>query len=707
MERSVISKGKTVEQAVERALALLEVSKKEVSIEIIDNESRGFLGLNARPAVVRVSLLPIGIPEMAAPYSSVNTPATVISTDRRAVGVLGQSTVAESTAVVTLPAEESGHDSLGPTPIADEGKIWIAEGQIAMHIPDGASLPMIDAFKSGDILINGTALLAGQSAAVSGEDVIDIRLAGESKDSTWQLDIDNDGMKASLQIEPGYHITRTLMDTEPNPRLMLRVAQNKKPAAIDPQEIYQQLRAKEITFGMDSSMIELACRAEKAGRFVIASGQPVIHGQDGIFELQTDAAARKVQPKLRENGTIDYRETREFPSILEGERIGTIIPSQPGIDGRDIYGKVILAPVVHDIQIIPGKDVQLSEDGRDAFALKSGMPSQTRQGHYVKLSMIPKLMHSGDVNLATGNIHFRGDVEISGAVQDTMEVEAEGNIRVRGNINMAQIMAGDSLIVHANVLSSRIIVGQLQLFYGQMAPMLIYVREQVELMKQAVHQVSSASAFKINDLDQTGLAPLFQVLFQGRFKWMMEQLERLLRLEEQYQSALKEEWTRYFQEIRNGFMNKENSTFRTAEDLESFIRRTNYLYTLASAPVVERNFARLHFVQNSTVRCGGDVIVEKGAYNAHLHCEGTLESTGTLRGGTYFAAEGMVLQEVGSPGTGTTKLHVDVKARIKAARILAGTTIQIGERIHQCMEDVEHLEFWLNSNDQIVWKGRE
>ncbi|WP_158523980.1 FapA family protein [Paenibacillus bovis] len=707
MERSVISKGKTVEQAVDRALALLEVSKKEVSIEIIDNESRGFLGLNARPAVVRVSLLAASVAEMGA-LSSMNLhTATPVSVDRHTVGILEQGMSAESAAVVTLPPVDLYADlTLGSNKL-EEGKIWIADGQIAMHIPDGANLPMIDAFKSGDILINGTALLAGQSAAVSKEDVIEIRLNGESKDSTWELDIDAEGMNAALHIEPGYHITRSLMDTEPNTRLMLRVVQNKKPAAIDPEEIYHQLRTKEIIFGIDSSMIKQACRAERSGPFIIAAGQLPVAGQDGIFQLQTDAAARKVQPKLRDNGTIDYRETREFPSILEGELIGTVIPSKPGIDGRDIYGKVILAPAVHDIQMIPGKDVQLSEDGRNAFALKSGMPSQTRQGHYVKLSMIPKLMHSGDVNLSTGNIHFRGDVEISGAVQDTMEVEAEGNIRVRGNINMAQILAGDSLIVHANVLSSRIIVGQLQLFYGQIAPMLIYVREQVELMKQAVHQVSSASAFKINDMNQTGLAPLFQVLFQGRFKWMLEQLERLLRLEEQYKTALKEEWIRYFQEIRNGFMNKENSSFRTAEDLESFIRRTNYLYTLASAPVVERNFARLHFVQNSTVRCGGDVVVEKGAYNAHLYCEGVLEATGTLRGGTYYAAEGMVLQEAGSPGTGTTKLHVNATARIKAARVLAGTTIQIGERIHQCMEDVEHVTIRLDNNEQIIWKGSE
>ncbi|WP_458122149.1 flagellar assembly protein A [Paenibacillus sp. Z6-24] len=699
-----------MEQAVDRALALLEVSKKEVSIEIIDSENRGFLGLNSKPAVVKVSLLAASAAQPAVPNSSVNFHSGMgsVSSNANALEDAVQiQSVSPAPETMRTDLSQDRQDSGLPFEIKEEGKIWITNGQINVNVPAGASLPIIDVFKSGDILINGVELLAGQSAAVSKEDHVEVRLTDESKDPSWQLNIDADRMKASLQIEPGYRMVRYLMDAEPATRLILRVAQRKEPIEINPQLVYEQLAAKEIIFGIDAAAIESACRAGNEGNFVIVTGRSPIHGNNGVFQSKTDSAARKVQPKVRDNGTIDYRETREFPSVLEGELIGTILPSHPGADGMDIYGNVIQAPAVYDLQIIPSKDVRLSDDGRSAFALKAGMPSQTRNGHYIKLSMIPRLMHSGDVNLATGNIHFQGDVEISGAVQDTMEVEAEGNIRVRGNINMAQIIAGNSLIVHANVISSRVTVGQLQLFYGQVAPMLIYLREQVELLKQAVRQVSRASAFKINDMNDTGLAPLFQVLFQGRFKWLLEQLQRLIKLEEQYQPVLKEEWISYFQEIKIGFMNKESSPFCTAEDLENFIRRTNYFYTLAVIPATETNFARLHYVQNSTVCCGGDIVVEKGAYNAHLHCEGRLEAVGALRGGNYYAAQGMVLQEAGSPGTGVTRLHVDAKAQIQAKKILEGTTIQIGERIHQFVKDADHVIIRLDENHQIVWNGRD
>ncbi len=48
--------GRTVEEAVERALAALGASRDEVEVEILDAGSRGVLGLGARAARVRVTV---------------------------------------------------------------------------------------------------------------------------------------------------------------------------------------------------------------------------------------------------------------------------------------------------------------------------------------------------------------------------------------------------------------------------------------------------------------------------------------------------------------------------------------------------------------------------------------------------------------------------------------------------------------------------
>lgn len=54
MNREVIATGKTVDEALEKAYEQLGVSREEAQFEIIDLPKKGFLGLGASPAKVRV-----------------------------------------------------------------------------------------------------------------------------------------------------------------------------------------------------------------------------------------------------------------------------------------------------------------------------------------------------------------------------------------------------------------------------------------------------------------------------------------------------------------------------------------------------------------------------------------------------------------------------------------------------------------------------
>lgn len=55
---SVEAEGKTPAEAIEKALAMLKASRKEVKVRILTEEQRGLFGMEgARPAKVRVTLL--------------------------------------------------------------------------------------------------------------------------------------------------------------------------------------------------------------------------------------------------------------------------------------------------------------------------------------------------------------------------------------------------------------------------------------------------------------------------------------------------------------------------------------------------------------------------------------------------------------------------------------------------------------------------
>src|SRR6476620_4016191 len=56
MGESIVSKGKSVKDALDTAIDLLGVPRSEVNIEVLDSGEKGFLGFKSKPAVVRVAV---------------------------------------------------------------------------------------------------------------------------------------------------------------------------------------------------------------------------------------------------------------------------------------------------------------------------------------------------------------------------------------------------------------------------------------------------------------------------------------------------------------------------------------------------------------------------------------------------------------------------------------------------------------------------
>ena len=67
MEKTLIASGKTIDLAVESALAQLGLDRDDVSVEILERAKSGFLGFGASPAKVRVSYGPEEEEEVAVP----------------------------------------------------------------------------------------------------------------------------------------------------------------------------------------------------------------------------------------------------------------------------------------------------------------------------------------------------------------------------------------------------------------------------------------------------------------------------------------------------------------------------------------------------------------------------------------------------------------------------------------------------------------
>ena len=61
-----------------------------------------------------------------------------------------------------------------------------------------------------------------------------------------------------------------------------------------------------------------------------------------------------------------------------------------------------------------------------------------------------------EVSIKTGNVKYKGDIEIQGNIFESMEVIAKQSVLVKGSVNFASVYAGNCITVKGMVVSSTI-----------------------------------------------------------------------------------------------------------------------------------------------------------------------------------------------------------------------------------------------------------
>ncbi|WP_172194063.1 flagellar assembly protein A [Saccharibacillus qingshengii] len=702
MERSIITRAKSAETAVEEALKLLAVNRESVQIEIIEPGGRGLLGLGSRLAVVKVTVLQMQEGRgSAAPDSAAASPGQAdqtLSAEAAAFSREEQPTAAPPRAAEQIQAVQTKPVSADAEPV-QQGEIGIENGVFRI-VASGDRLPLLTA-PAGAVLYKNGVPVEGR-VSVSREDRLELESKPQVEPAVWRIEIDDFCLRAELHIQPGFETRYTLIDCKPQTHLSVPVQASRTLLPVSEAEVAARLKEMGVLYGIRPAEIKAACFTEHAGVYTVAEGSPAVQGTNGSFEMNFETETKHLGPKNREDGTIDYREIVEFPTVVEGDVLVRTLPAKPGRPGRDLMDRPIQPNPVHPIQLAAGEGVSVTEDGRRAVAIRSGMPRVKHQAFRVHLSVLPKLSHRGDVDLKSGNIRFHGDVEISGGIQNGMKVESFGSLAVRGAVGSATIDAAYSLIASGSLIGAQVNVGKRNEFVDQAEPMLLEIASQTLMLQSAIEQLSQTAAFKLNDLQQTGLGALLNVLLRGKFKTLHAVLVRFSEQAGKNEAQLDEEWAAYATRLKTGFLDLRLGGFRNASELDLFRRRTLELYESLCGPEDRPIFADIQYAQNSHLYCGGSVRVAKGCYNTTLYCQGTLDSGGTLRGGVYFAGKGINVKEVGAHGGVATKLQVSEKASIKVGNVMEGTIVQIGRRSFQFIEAASNVHGRLGPSGELL-----
>lgn len=125
---------KTVEEAIDIALAQLGVTQDEVNIEVINKGSRGILGFGSEPALVRVSLKPVPPrPADAATAGATQPPSTPPTADAEITAPASAEPVNTETSreTVGVPTTDDEPEAQGPVTVSDDELAEMASEMLA------------------------------------------------------------------------------------------------------------------------------------------------------------------------------------------------------------------------------------------------------------------------------------------------------------------------------------------------------------------------------------------------------------------------------------------------------------------------------------------------------------------------------------------------------------------------------------------------
>ena len=249
----------------------------------------------------------------------------------------------------------------------------------------------------------------------------------------WQIEINSDNTVVFLNL--------TRLDSQDN---------------LNGAKIISALQDKNIPLPPETEnriheiLAQLSGTDRREDRPVLIRAAGAIDGENGRFEWSQKCNPEKIEVLHEEpepSHSANFYQRSRLIIINKGDQIGVLHPPTAGKPGQDVFGQPITPQPGTDFKVEPGKNVQLIPDGRTFVAQCDGEP-KLENG---TLNIDPTLTVRSDVDFATGNVAFSGDVNIKGDIKDLFEVRTGGNLLVEGMVEAAQIECAGSLNVKRGI----------------------------------------------------------------------------------------------------------------------------------------------------------------------------------------------------------------------------------------------------------------
>lgn len=183
----------------------------------------------------------------------------------------------------------------------------------------------------------------------------------------------------------------------------------------------------------------------------IANGTPPAHGKDGYFEY-TFNPNPETKPIIMPDGTVDYNTLGKYELVYKDQLLAVYHPLTPGKNGSNIKGEILKADDAIDLPPLKLNNVDYYKDTMEYYSCSEGKVT-VKDG---TLKVTPVFVVDGNLEAATGNVDFRGDIVVKGNVYSNVTIKATENITINGHVEIANLIAGRDIILKNGMQGSGI-----------------------------------------------------------------------------------------------------------------------------------------------------------------------------------------------------------------------------------------------------------
>jgi uncharacterized protein (DUF342 family) len=565
----------------------------------------------------------------------------------------------------------------GPKINPDEldGLVWILDGTVHVkkELPGGMP-PLINPANGVKLIVNGEE--CNHLVSLKETDNIKLETKVFERPQELSVEVTDNNTKAFLNYSPPRKVKRVIVDAYPVNKLDVKFEE----AVIEATKITKEtllafIREEGINTGIDDKKLDEICATNVQGKYLVASGKEAVEPVDEEVEFFFDADTEiEINLEQDDSGDIDYRNATNYLAVKPGQMIAKIKPGKEGENGVSVFGDEVVVRKPKIITVLQNTSIFYEEEENIIRATKSGRPTHTMKDGNLIITIYDKL-DLNEVNMKTGNVKFKGDVEISGSVNETMEVVAKENVSVKENVSFATVFAGNNVTVKQGGISSKINAGIVITAFRDPSPEISRVKDEIGSL------IDNLSMFSNADMQKHGVETFPEVM-----RYMMNNDNKNLpTIIYEVIRNLKRGNYDIDEELFVEFINKITVFLGSCDEIKDINYITKLKTEMDSLFTVKKEtkvtgHVNINYLLNSEVSALGNIIISgRGSFNSKLFSRGRIVINGHVRGGELRAEKSIEANKVGTQNGGVnTFLSVSEKGWIRVKFAYPDTVIKVG-----------------------------